>query len=83
MGLGASKPKSVTRQQLLAATSQPREFVDRLFQVMIKNVTPKEILDLGNPAQCKQYIFVMADRIKEQFRSLKVQPTRDSKTGIL
>ena len=83
MGGSVSKPKSLTRSQLLAMTAQPREFVNQLFQVMITQLTPKDILDLGNRAKCKSYVFVMADAIYKTFDAIKVQPTKDAKTGVL
>ena len=73
MGGSVSKPKSLTRSQLLAMTAQPREFVNQLFQVMITQLTPKDILDLGNRAKCKSYVFVMADAIYKTFDAIKVQ----------
>ena len=83
MGGSISKPKVLSRSQLLAMTAQPREFVNQLFQVMITQLTPKDILDLGNRAKCKTYVFVMADAIYKTFDAIKVQPTKDAKTGVL
>jgi len=83
MGATVSKPKTLTRRQLLEMTQKPRDFVNQLFQVMIAQLTPKELLDLGNRAKCKDYVFVMADAIYKTFEAIKVQPTKDSKTGVL
>ena len=83
MGGTVSKPKTLTRRQLLEMTQRPRDFVNQLFQVMITQLTPKELLDLGNRAKCKDYVFVMADAIYKTFEAIKVQPTKDSKTGVL
>jgi len=75
--------KLLSRRQLLAITEKPRDFVNQLFQVMISKLTPKELLDLGNRAQCKNYVFVMADAIYRTFDAIKVVPTKDKKTGVL
>jgi hypothetical protein len=75
--------KILSRRQLLAMTEKPRDFVNQLFQVMITKLTPKELLDLGNRAQCKNYVFVMADAIYRTFDAIKVVPTKDKKTGVL
>jgi hypothetical protein len=83
MGATVSSPKSLTRRQLLEMTQRPRDFVNQLFQIMIAQLTPKELLDLGNRAKCKDYVFVMADAIYKTFDAIKVQPTKDSKTGVL
>jgi hypothetical protein len=83
MGGVVSSPKSLTRRQLLEITQKPRDFVNHLFQVMITQLTSKELLDLGNRAKCKDYVFVMADAIYKTFEAIKVQPTKDSKTGVL
>lgn len=83
MGGVASSPKTLSRRQLLEMTQKPRDFVNQLFQVMITQLTPKELLDLGNRAKCKDYVFVMADAIYKTFEAIKVQPTKDTKTGVL
>jgi hypothetical protein len=82
MGATVSSPKSLTRRQLLEMTQRPRDFVNQLFQIMIAQLTPKELLDLGNRAKCKDYVFVMADAIYKTFDAIKVKPTKD-KTGVL
>lgn len=83
MGATVSSPKTLTRRQLLEMTQKPRDFVNQLFQVMITQLTPKELLDLGNRAKCKDYVFVMADAIYKTFEAIKVQPTKDAKTSVL
>ena len=83
MGGAVSKPKILSRRELLALTQQPRNFVNHLFQMMITHLTPKDLLDLGNRAKCKEYVFVMADAIFKSFEAIKVIPTKDSKTGVL
>ena len=83
MGGAVSKPKILSRRELLTLTQQPRNFVNHLFQMMITHLTPKDLLDLGNRAKCKDYVFVMADAIFKSFEAIKVIPTKDAKTGVL
>jgi len=83
MGGAVSKPKILSRRELLALTQQPRNFVNHLFQLMITHLTPKDLLDLGNRAKCKDYVFVMADAIFKSFEAIRVIPTKDAKTGVL
>jgi hypothetical protein len=79
----ASTPQKLTRRELLNLTQSPRLFVNQLFEVMLSKLTPKDLLDLGNRAQCKAYVFVMADAIAKTFEAIKVVPTKDEKTGVL
>jgi hypothetical protein len=83
MGGAVSKPKILSRRELLALTDKPRNFVNQLFQIMIAHLTPKDLLDLGNRAKCKEYVFVMADAIFKSFEAIRVIPTKDTKTGVL
>jgi len=84
MGGGVSKPlQRLTRGQLLSMTQKPRDFINRLFQVMIKDITKEDYLALANPKQCTNFVFVMADALKETFHSLKIVPAKDDKTGML
>jgi hypothetical protein len=83
MGNTVSSPKSITRRELLTMTQKPRDFVNHLFQIMVTQLTPRELLDLGNRSKCKDYVFVMADAIYKTFEAIKIQPIKDSKTDVL
>lgn len=73
----------VTRQQLLDATSNNRAFIQKLFNVMIGQLTHEDLLALANPQQCNKYVFLMADTLQKMFRALKIRPARDKSTGII
>lgn len=86
MGFGMSKPvfaQSITREQLLKSTENPRDFTNKLFQVMITKLTPEDFLKLGNPKTCKEYVFLMADSIANLFDDLRIRPTKGKDSGIV
>lgn len=73
---------AITRSDLLKATSNNRDFTNKLFNAMISKITPIEILSLSNPATCSKYVFLMANSIEKIFEDLKIKPGRDS-SGIV
>jgi hypothetical protein len=88
MGAGTSKTGLVTsnkisRQRLLEMTQQPRVFIDEVFNAMVTKLTPKDLLALSNPSECKKAIFVMKDAIDATFRKLRIRPQKDKSSGIL
>jgi hypothetical protein len=83
MGGSVSKPQKLGRNQLLALTQKPRDFIDRMFQVMLKDITKEDYLSLANPRLCGNFVFVMADALQQTFHSLKLAPTKDEKSGLL
>ena len=83
MGGSVSKPKQLGRAQLLALTQKPRDFIDRMFQVMLKDITKEDYLALANPRLCGNFVFVMADALQQTFHSLKLTPQKDRRNGLL
>jgi len=88
MGSSNSKPGIITsnkisRKRLLEMTQQPRVFIDEVFNAMLTKLTPKDLLALSNPAECKKAIFVMKDAIDATFRKLRIRPQKDKSSGIL
>jgi hypothetical protein len=73
----------VTRQQLLDATRNNREFVQKLFNVMLNQLTREDLLKLGDQRTCNKYVFLMADTIDKMFKALKIRPSRDKSTGVI
>lgn len=73
----------VTRQQLLDATKSNRDFVQKLFNVMLNQLTREDLLKLGDQRTCNKYIFLMADTIQKMFKALKIRPSRDKSTGVI
>jgi hypothetical protein len=93
MGLGSSRPSSmstpilrvapVTREQLLRSSDNPRRMINTMFNTMISKITPVDILKLGNPMQCKDYVFAMAETLDSLFKGLKIQPRKDKASGVI
>jgi len=75
----------ITREQLLRSTENPRDFTNKLFQVMIAKtgLTPEDYLKLGRPQTCRQFIFIMANSIGQLFRELQIRPKQDKDSGIV
>ena len=73
----------VTRQQLLDATKNNRDFVQKLFQALTTQLTQEDLLKLGDQRMCNKYVFLMADTIQKLFEQLKIKPSREKSTGIL
>ncbi len=73
----------VTRQQLLDATRSNREFIQKLFTVMVGQLTREDLLKLGDQRTCNKYVFLMADTIQKMFKALKIRPSKDKSTGVI
>lgn len=73
----------VTRQQLLDATKNNRDFVQKLFNVMLNQLTREDLLKLGDQRTCNKYVFLMADTIEKMFKALKIRPSREKSTGVI
>jgi hypothetical protein len=50
---------------------------------MVTKLTPKDLLALSNPSECKKAVFVMKDAIDATFRKLRIRPQKDKSSGIL
>jgi hypothetical protein len=83
MGASASVARGMTRQELLKSTANPREFTNKLFQILLTKLTPEDFLKLANPKECSTFIFTMANAISKVFDDLKIRPTKDPRTGII
>jgi hypothetical protein len=83
MGGTIGKPQQLSRQQLLQNTTNTQKIINDMFQIMISQLTPEDFLKLGNPSQCKQFVFMMADSIQKTFVALKLQPKTKSSSGIV
>ena len=79
---GTSGTFGLTRADVLKATDQPRLLVNRLFSFFAEKFAQKDLLALGNPARCSEYIFVMADALDRLFYELRIEPGQDKK-GVL
>ena len=84
MGASASiAARGMSRQELLKSTANPREFTNKLFQVLLTKLTPEDFLKLANPKECSTFIFTMANAISKVFDDLMIRPTKDPRSGII
>jgi hypothetical protein len=83
MGASASIARGMSRQELLQSTAKPREFTNKLFQVLLTKLTPEDFLKLANPKECSTFIFTMANAISKVFDDLMIRPTKDPRTGVI
>jgi hypothetical protein len=84
MGAGISKAtSSITRQQLLASTSNGREHINKLFLLMLSTLTPEDMLKLNKSQTCSSYVFLMANTLGKIFQDLQVRPKTKTDTGVI
>lgn len=83
MGASASIARGMSRQELLQSTANPREFTNKLFQILLTKLTPEDFLKLANPKECSTFIFTMAGAISKLFDDLMIRPTKDPRTGVI
>jgi hypothetical protein len=85
MGAGQSKTSfsgQLSRADLLKATNDTRGFMNFLFRFFIEQIAQKDILALGNPKSCSEYVFVMADALQRLFDEVRIRPGKD-KDGVV
>ena len=83
MGAGVTKPQVISRQALLRNTAGAQKLINDMFEVMRTKLTPEDFLKLGNPSQCKTFIFMMADSIQNMFTALRIRPRRAGDSGVV
>lgn len=85
MGAGASQftGSRITRQQLLTSTQTSRDFMNKLFQAMLKDLTPEDFMKLGKTQTCSSFVFLMADSIDKLFLDLRIRPSKDKRSGVV
>ena len=83
MGNFTSKPRGISREQLLKSTENSRDFTNKLFNVMITKLTPEDFLKLSKSQSCSSFVFLMADSISKLFDNLQIHPKRDKQSGIV
>jgi len=83
MGGGITKPQTISRQALLRNTAGAQKLINDMFEVMRTKLTPEDFLKLGNPSQCKTFVFMMADSIQNMFTALRIRPRRAGDSGIV
>jgi hypothetical protein len=83
MGAGVTKPQVISRQALLRNTAGAQKLINDMFEVMRTKLTPEDFLKLGNPSQCKTFVFMMADSIQNMFTALRIRPRRTGDSGVV
>lgn len=83
MGAGVTKPQVISRQALLRNTAGAQKLINDMFEVMRTKLTPEDFLKLGNPSQCKTFVFMMADSIQNMFTALRIRPRRAGDSGVV
>ena len=83
MGGAVSTTRGITREQLLHSTESSRDFITKLFQVMITKLTPEDFMKLSKSQTCSSFVFLMADSIGKIFDDLRIRPKRERDSGIV
>jgi hypothetical protein len=84
MGAGISQAaSSITRQQLLASTTNGRDHINKLFLLMLSRLTPEDLLKLNKSQTCSSYVFLMANSLGRVFQDLQVRPRTKTDTGVI
>lgn len=60
-----------------------RLIADAALRVMFERITPKDLLDLGNPATCNKYVVVIGGAFDQYFRSIDVMPVLKGKPATI
>jgi hypothetical protein len=60
-----------------------RLIADAALRVMFERITPKDLLDLGNPSTCNKYVLVISGAFDQYFRSIDVMPVMKGKPATI
>jgi hypothetical protein len=82
-GALSSTGGSITREQLLKSTGQPRQTLNIMFKKMLEKLTPEDFLKLQRTQTCSTFVFMMADSIHQIFDDLRIRPAKDKDTGVV
>jgi hypothetical protein len=81
--IAATYTKQITRQDLLSSTENNRDFMNKLFQLLISQITSEDLLKLSKQSLCSQYVFMMADTIHSLFDDLRIRPKTEKSSGVV
>lgn len=73
----------VSRDALLKSSQPMRLIADAALRVMFERITPKDLLDLGNPSTCNKYVVVIGGAFDQYFRSIDVMPVVKGKPATI
>ncbi len=80
---GAQSSLGVSRETLLKSSQPMRLIADAAMRVMFERITPKDLLDLGNPSTCNKYVLVISGAFDQYFRSIDVMPVIKGKPATI
>lgn len=80
---GTQSSMGVTREALLKSSQPMRLIADAALRVMFERITPKDLLDLGNPSTCNKYVVVIGGAFDQYFRSIDVMPVLKGKPATI
>lgn len=80
---GAQSSMGVSRDSLLKTSQPMRLIADAALRVMFERITPKDLLDLGNPTTCNKYVIVISGAFDQYFRSIDVMPVMKGKPATI
>jgi hypothetical protein len=80
---GAQSSMGVSRDALLKSSQPMRLIADAALKVMFERITPKDLLDLGNPSTCNKYVLVISGAFDQYFRSIDVMPVIKGKPATI
>ncbi len=73
----------LSRETLLKSSQPMRLIADAALRVMFERITPKDLLDLGNPSTCNKYVVVIGGAFDQYFRSIDVMPVVKGKPATI
>ena len=80
MGIGKSKPTdifkgNVTRESLLKSTEPMRLLMNEAFNLMLKDLSIKDLLSLSSSSECNKYVIIMGKAFEKYFESIDLVPS--------
>ena len=80
MGIGSSKSKeifrgNVSREGLLKSTEPMRLLMNEAFNLMLKDLSIKDLLNLGSSSECNKYVIIMGKAFEKYFESIDLVPS--------
>jgi hypothetical protein len=82
MGQKPSVSRLPTREEILQKKGEGRAIISTIFSWLKDQASFDDLLLLGNPHKCSEYIFLTADALRSVFDVLRVYPDKDQK-GVI
>jgi hypothetical protein len=71
------------RDELLRSTQPTRVLMDKILDFLMREVKPKDFVNLSSATECSKYVVFLADMFDKIFIPLRVVPSKDSKGVIM